>query len=248
MDLDSINRQYDEDGCVIARGLFSADQVAEIDAQIVEFSRTIGPTLKPGQIAYEDGPRRTIKSIVFMENFSPYFAELRADDRLLIIVSKLLGEGETELGVVALFAKTARDGSVTPAHQDNAYYFWEPPLMLRASLAIDTHTPENGAMVCLKGSHRHGIFPHTPTEVKGFSQSLAGPADEQRFAPIQMCMGVGDVLFHHGDVIHYSGANKTERSRRILSFTYNSSVARQNEKKLQLYRQHYEEMYGEKTR
>ena len=139
MDLDSINRQYDGDGCAIARGLFSADQVAEIDAQIVEFSRTIGPTLKPGQIAYEDGPRRTIKSIVLLEDFSPYFAELRADDRLLNIVSKLLGVGETVPGVVVLFAKTVRDGSVTPAHQDNAYYFWEPPLMLRASLAI-AHT------------------------------------------------------------------------------------------------------------
>lgn len=79
VDLDSINRQYDGDGCAIARGLFSADQVTEIDAQIVEFSRTIGPTLKPGQIAYEDGPRRTIKSIVLLEDFSPYFAELRAE-------------------------------------------------------------------------------------------------------------------------------------------------------------------------
>lgn len=56
-------------------------------------------------------------------------------------------------------------------HPMEAATFW---------LALDPADEHNGAVVYGVGSHRHGMRPHEPSGVLGFSQKVAGLAGERR--------------------------------------------------------------------
>jgi phytanoyl-CoA hydroxylase len=137
--------------------------------------------------------------------------------------------GEMICTDVGYFAKSARDGSVTPPHQDNAFRNYHPPYTLKASIALDPHTEANGAMICLNASHLHDIFPHRPSGVMSFSQTLTDDVDVTPYPEVSLCMSPGDVAIHHGNTIHKSSENRTDQSRRIISLTYKSSLAIQDE-------------------
>jgi ectoine hydroxylase-related dioxygenase (phytanoyl-CoA dioxygenase family) len=127
------------------------------------------------------------------------------------------------------FAKAARDGSITPAHQDNGFQHWQPPLAVTLTIAVDRSTPDNGVLTCNRGSHRLGLLPHRQSGVLGFSRCLAEPIDEQRYPPIQLCMEPGDVAIHSVETVHYSGANTSTSPRRQIGIGYRSSVAQRDE-------------------
>jgi phytanoyl-CoA hydroxylase len=113
-----------------------------------------------------------------------------------------------------------------PYHQDNAYQFWDPPESVLVTLALDESTPESGAIVCLKGSHKLGDLPHHPSGVLGASLGLVDAPDIERFPEKALIMQPGDLALHHANVIHRTAPNRTSRHRRHLGFTYHSSRAR----------------------
>jgi ectoine hydroxylase-related dioxygenase (phytanoyl-CoA dioxygenase family) len=63
----------------------------------------------------------------------------------------------------------------------------------------------------------------------GFSQTLIEPLDEQKYPPVQLCMEPGDVCLHHTNTVHFSGPNKTDKSRRQFGIGYRTSRAKLDE-------------------
>jgi len=229
MDRNIIARQFHEDGCAIVRGVFSRDEIAEIERQLAKLIRDVVSKLEPGKVYYEDAPGKPIKSIFGLEKFSEFFRGLMADERLLLIMRAIFPDGEVVQVGASLFAKAARAGSVTPAHQDNAFQNLDPAEDLICTIAIDESIPENGALIVQKGSHKLGLLPHRPSGVMGFSQTLVSPVEAQKFPEVQLCMKPGDICLHHTNAIHRSGPNTTTKSRRQLAIGYRSSRAKRDE-------------------
>ena len=215
MQTERIVEQYHEDGFVIVRQLFSADEIEILDQHIRDFIRDVVPTLESGDVYFEDTPKRPVKSIFRLEEHAPYFQQL-ADDRRI-----RLGAG--------FFGKPAGDGSVVPCHQDNAFQFWVPPEALGVTIAVDESTVDNGALICQQGSHRLGVLPHQPSGMMGFSMKLVEPPDLAAHPEVALCMKPGDVSVHHITTVHRSGANRTDRARRQLAIGYRSSRAQPDE-------------------
>jgi ectoine hydroxylase-related dioxygenase (phytanoyl-CoA dioxygenase family) len=236
MDLRAIAESYDRDGFVVVRGVLPPEDVRRIAARIDEFTRTIAPGLPPGEAYYEDGPARRVKAFHGMDRRDPYFADLRLDERLTRLVRAVWDRGEVRPGPVSFFGKPARDGSVTPPHQDNGFHHWHPPLVLELTIAIDESTPANGPLTCQAGTHKLGLLPHRPSGVPGFSQMLIDVPDTKAYPEVQICMKPGDVTLHHINVIHRSDANPSDRSRGQLGITYTNSLAAQDEEAQKKYR------------
>jgi ectoine hydroxylase-related dioxygenase (phytanoyl-CoA dioxygenase family) len=161
MDTAAVALQFHEDGFAVARDVFSRDEVDALDRELVTFIRDVAPTLEPGDIYYEDTPDRPIKSMFRMEQHAKAFASVLTDDRLVNLVRTIYDDPDAFLCSTMFFAKAARSGSVTPAHQDNAFQCWDPPEAIVITIAIDASTCDNGVLVCQKGSHRLGILPHS---------------------------------------------------------------------------------------
>ena len=246
MNLESLRAQYDECGFVIVRELFTKQQVAEIADRVDQFCRTKASTLGPMDVFYEKSERKPIKSIFRLEQHDDYFDRLARDFRLWSLVAAMFPRGEPQVDHVAYFGKAAQNESVTPAHQDNGFCFWTPPYCLKASLAIDAATSDNGVMICQRGSHRGGVLAHKPSSIEGFSQVLAEPLDIDAYPEVMICMDPGDVAVHHTNTIHRSGANTSDRPRRMLSVSYTSTVARHDEHKFQDVQAERQRFYGTK--
>ncbi len=228
MNLNMIVERYDEDGFVIVPGVFSAQDVAAIEANLDGFIRDVVPILAPGDVYFENSPARPVKSIFRMNERSDFFRALMTDERLLRLVRALWPQGDVIQETVMFFGKPAGDGSEAPPHQDNSFQCWVPPLALTLTVAIDESTPENGVLIGQKGTHKLGLLPHHQSGVAGFSRRLTETVDTAAYPEVEFRMKPGDVCLHHINVIHRSSPNHSSRARRQLGIGYRSSLAQRD--------------------
>lgn len=225
MKVQTVVRQYNADGFVIVRQVFSAAELASLKQHVRDFIRDVVPTLEAGDVYFEDTGHRAIKSIFRMAPHDPYFQQLADDQRIRGLAEALLPGADVVCRGVGLFGKPAGDGSVVPSHQDNIFQHLAPSEALTVTIAIDESTVDNGALIFRQGSHRLGMLPHRPSGTMGFSMALI---DEQGLAAHQevpICLKPGDITVHHITTVHRSDANRTDRDRRQLAIGYRTSRA-----------------------
>ena len=85
---------------------------------------------------------------------------------------------------------------------------------------------------------------HQPSHTAGFSQSLPELVDTAEYPEVPVCMEPGDVALHHGETVHHSGPNTTDRPRHMLSYTFRNALARQNPERAKVYRERTQALYG----
>jgi ectoine hydroxylase-related dioxygenase (phytanoyl-CoA dioxygenase family) len=239
----TIAKNYHDDGFVIVRNLFSSDEIADLDAELQNFADNVAPTLDPGDVYYEDDKAKSIKSAFRLQSHSEAFDRLRNDPRLIEIVQAIYSGSEIIPATVMFFAKSARNGSVTPPHQDNGFQFWNPPEALTATVAIDESMPSNGPLILQRGSHKNGLLPHRPSGVLGFSQTLIDPLDTKEYPEIGACLAPGDLLLHSVDTVHRSGANGSSRHRRQIGIGFRSQRAAPDEQARERYQRTLNELH-----
>lgn len=124
-----------------------------------------------------------------------------------------------------LSAKEPKVGGAWEWHQDYGYWYNNGclfPNMASVFIALDPATRENGCLQLLRGSHLMGRIEHG----KFGEQTGADPervsAAMQRLEHIYCEMDAGDALFFHGNTLHASDANLSEKPRWGLLCCYNS--------------------------
>lgn len=116
--------------------------------------------------------------------------------------------------------KPAHHGSEVSWHQDSGYWTsvepWvDPPAIATCWVAVDDVTEDNGCVLMVPGSHKHGLLEHRPgrnglLDVQGVEFDAAKP----------VVLARGGVSFHHSCTVHGSGPNRTSHRRRGLALTY----------------------------
>ena len=243
MNTEQIAQQFETDGFVVVPGIFSTEDIARIEQNLQEYIREVVPTLSAGNVYYEQSPAKPIKSMFRMHERLEFFRGLMRDPRLLNMLRAIWPEGEIIAEGVMFFGKPAGDGTEAPAHQDNSFQCWEPPLALTLTIAIDESTPENGVLICQKGSQQVGLLPHRQSGVAGFSRCLVDAVDADQYPEVQLRMKTGDVSLHHINTVHRSGPNRTSRPRRQLGIGYRSSLAARNEVAFEQYQKQLKELH-----
>ncbi|MEZ4435623.1 MAG: phytanoyl-CoA dioxygenase family protein [bacterium] len=114
-------------------------------------------------------------------------------------------------------------------HQDHAYwqhYGCRLPEAHAAFIAIDDATRDNGCLAVVPDSHLLGTLPHTAWTERGSDHGVEPAALDAlwalgyRLEPIEMASG--DVLLFHGNTIHGSADNHSDRPRLAMIATMNT--------------------------
>jgi len=148
-------------------------------------------------------------------DFSPLFAQLGSDPRLLGAVTDLTGAKPDLMKAKVIMKRSGTMGYA--AHQDYPYYqFLGIPVdeFVIVAVPMDVCDATSGAMEVF--SKRHDtILPAPPGEPFDLDESKAdlGNGDYIELMP-------GDIALFHGLLPHRSGPNRAPHPRRILYFSY----------------------------
>lgn len=226
-----IHRFFDG-GYVVARGLFSADQLDVLDQWSEEMPFVEGPIQ---QLEYNDAGEVIPNRTEALADFHKPAGEFLRNGPLPQFIAELIGH-ETALYKDKLNYKAPYGGGGYAPHQDIYDSDWlgvDPALNDTSHLrpdekfyvcmiAVDESTPLNGCPAVAPGCHLHGLYQHTSRPEGGefrFDDKRA-PNDESMWLPCPLARG--DVLIYDNYMPHKSAKNESESWRRALFGVYNS--------------------------
>lgn len=230
MDIESIKKQFEEDGYVFLPGFLSAEEIALVNEKLTYFIENVVPGLPAHDVFYEDkNDPATLKQIMHVSEHEPYFAPMLHQSRFSKIAGELL-QDQVVPKILEYFNKPPGIGKPTPPHQDGYYFMLKPAKAVTMWMALENVDEANGCVRYVKGSHKKGMRLHGRTQTLGFSQGITDyglPEDVQN--EIAFPARPGDLLIHDSLTIHRADGNQTpDRTRKALGFIYFGESARED--------------------
>lgn len=216
-------RQFDEQGYVVLDGLFSADEIERVTAEIDPIERQTDEFLR----SRDDGRLLIMETgaITFCTHLVQRSALLKAFAAHPVFTSlcaDLIGPDANLYWDQAVYKKPEKPRRF-PWHQDNGYTFVEPQQYLTCWLALTDATVDNGCPWVAPGLHRLGTLRHRyidPLGYECFSQPLSQVA-----APVR----AGGVVVFSSLTPHLTGPNTTDAVRKAYILQYAPAGARRLE-------------------
>ena len=125
-----------------------------------------------------------------------------------------------------LTAKDPKVGGAWEWHQDYGYWYYNgcvAPKMLSFIIALDCTDVENGCLKLVKGSHKLGRLDHVQLTEE---QNGADPKHMTRILEthevVDCVLDPGDVVVFHGNTLHRSDQNRSDKRRWTLLCCYNA--------------------------
>jgi 2-aminoethylphosphonate dioxygenase len=211
--------QYRAEGFIIVRGVFSAAEVAALDA---EANRVFGLNdLKDTNNIRcrwsDDVETKECRFDCFdpVSDLSSAIGSLARDARMIGLVSDLYGEPAHLFKDKLIYKPPNAKGY--NLHQD--YISWPsfPKTFVTAIVAIDPSSAENGATEVFSGYHLKGCL----TPIDGNYHQLADDAVDASTG-VMLDLAPGDVAVFSGFTPHRSGPNRSPNWRRLLYLSYNA--------------------------
>jgi len=235
------DQQIDEfhtQGFTIFRGLFSAEEVAELAAGCDELRRRAAEALGDRPEDDErwntarDGARLTfnrdqIRHIAWAGALAEPFRRYGEDPRLLVIAKALLGSSRMAHLINQVHFKEPGGGVKFDWHQDCAHRGifnggWQDVngkgSYVQTAIAIDQVTMDNGPLAMIPGSNQRGALLHE-------GGALIDPVDDS--TQVFALLAPGDVAAFGPYTIHGSSPNVSSHARRTFLNGFASPGANQ---------------------
>ena len=219
-------RAFAEQGYVVARGLFDAEEAA---ALCDHFMRLREAGEYPGDVVGVDpgseDPLRRYPRMIHMHRWDDVALDWLLDTRLARWLTTLLAGLEPFAVQTMLYFKPpgARGQA---AHQDQYYLRVSPGTCIAAWMALDPCNEENGCLEVLPGSQDWPVLcPIAADTTQSFTDVTVPLPEGTDLVPA--VMDPGDVLFFNGSLVHGSKPNRSSRFRRSLVGHYVEGDARE---------------------
>ena len=223
-------QQFDRDGFLAIRGLFSAAEIEEIRGTFMEMAKdgpvpglSDVPKAREGAPASSNDPLLRYPRMMHPHKHQdkpvgPLAMRYMRDPRLKPILAELFGEDPFACQSMFYFKPPGARGQ--DLHQDNFYLRVKPGTCMAAWIAVDDADAGNGGMMCVPQTATLEVAcPEKADPALFFTTEHVEPPPG--LAPEMMELKAGDVLFFNGSVIHGSTPNtSTDRFRRSLIFHY----------------------------
>jgi ectoine hydroxylase len=212
--------RYHEEGYVIVRGLFDAEEISLLHRAAKEDHE-----LDKRSFGRADGEGGTVRLSLWNHPGDGVYGMFARCERMVRSCERLLG-GEVYHYHSKMIMKDPRVGGAWTWHQDYGYWYQNgvlQPLLTSVSIAVDGATQANGCLQIIPGSHLCGRVDHVLTG------DQAG-ADRERVEqilkrmPLVYCeLGPGDAIFFHSNLLHRSDQNRSELPRWSMICCYNAA-------------------------
>jgi ectoine hydroxylase-related dioxygenase (phytanoyl-CoA dioxygenase family) len=214
--LDAFNR----DGFVIVPGMFDREEVA-----LLQKAMELDPAVRDHMIDRADAKGAATRISLWNRAGDSVYGLAARCHRMVDTMETLLG-GPVYHFQSKLTAKESRVGGAWEWHQDYGYWYYNGclfPRLASCMIALDPTRRENGCLKMVKSSHLMGRIDHVP--VPGEGQNVADPARMKHILAacetVYCEMEPGDGLFFHGNTLHSSEQNLSEKRRWTLLCCYN---------------------------
>jgi phytanoyl-CoA hydroxylase len=226
---------YEEHGYLLAPGVFPAEEMDEICAEMDAVAETLRARRGSLEASWPGSYRAQIvddldadafrcDSIHDVQRYSARMTGVITDPRIVEIFVELIGP-DVALHHTKYHAKPARSGAPFPLHQDHPYFPHEGHSMMLGALFLDDASEENGCLGVVPGSHRQGALPIVGPDEK-YLDPTAYPLDSLTLLPAAR----GSVLFLNYLTIHGSPHNRSRSARRTLFIQVRDPADRPTEK------------------
>ena len=207
--------QYQRDGFLLVRRLFSPDEVAHLRDHYMAL-RAAGTY--PGDTAGVDigssDPLKRFPRMIHMHRWDETSMRWMIDPRLNACMTDLLGEEPLATQTMLYFKPPGARGQAL--HQDQFYLRARPGTSMAAWLALDPCDEETGCLQVVPGSGDLPVLCTQKADTQVSFTDVTVPVPESLHAA-PVVMDAGDVLFFNGSVIHGSFPNSSrDRFRRAL--------------------------------
>lgn len=117
--------------------------------------------------------------------------------------------------------KPPRIGGVVKPHQDSTFLYTSPMNLVGFWIALEDADLENGCMWFAPGTHKNGVVGRLKRTVKNGAMDTVYEGDTpgtnlDEFVAVPVRKG--SLVLIHGEVVHKSGPNLSDRSRNIYTF------------------------------
>jgi ectoine hydroxylase-related dioxygenase (phytanoyl-CoA dioxygenase family) len=221
--------QFNRDGFLAVRQLFSADEIAEIRETFMEMNKN-GPVAGLSDLpksltaaANSKDPLAFYPRMMHPHKHAdkpvgPVAMKYMRHEKLRPILEDLFGEEPFACQSMFYFKPPGARGQ--DLHQDNFYLRAKPGTCMAAWFAIDDADEGNGGMMCVPNTAALAIAcPEQSDPTKYFTTEHVEPPPGLK--PEYVRLRAGDVLFFNGSVIHGSTPNTSaDRFRRSFICHY----------------------------
>ncbi|GGF96263.1 phytanoyl-CoA dioxygenase family protein [Paenibacillus abyssi] len=227
---------FEKEGYLIVKGLFSQEDLAEIEATFEEISHQVIPGyFEPELDTDSSDPLGRYPRVMHPHRYNETAMKYMLHKPVLDVLADLYGE--EALAAQSMFYYKPPGSRGQALHQDNFYLKVEPGNCIAAWTAVDEADEENGGLLVVPKTNSYDIVcPDVADANESFTTHYVKPPKEEKAIPA--VMERGDVLFFNGNLIHGSYRNKTkDRFRRAFICHYaNESATRIGEHYRPLFR------------
>ena len=221
--VDSMAEQFVREGYVIARGLFSSDEVAEIREEFAKIhaegvpGHYEGGTVRDG-VEDPNDPLFKYPRVMMPHRFNERARHYMLHEKVGRLLRVFFGTEPVASQSMFYFKPPGARGQAL--HQDQFYLLVEPGTCIAAWTAIDDCDVDNGGMMVVpKSNVTPVICPDTANKGESYTNHLVKVPKGHK--AVTATMKAGDTLFFNGNVIHGSGPNRSkDRFRRAFICHY----------------------------
>ena len=190
--VDQLRRDFQRDGCVIIPGFLSQAELSELEARTERCMRKHG--------LEEVGPTRKN-----LHDFDPWFEEQLRRGTHVGLIESLLADA-LEPATAAYFDRVPRESKAIPPHFDAIGHRRSGATIW---IALDRADRDNGCLHYAKGTHRLDL-----------PNKLGLDFDVDSEGAVAVELNPGDAAIHNSLTVHWSEPNRSDRSRRAISYFY----------------------------
>ncbi|GGM76172.1 L-proline 4-hydroxylase [Dyadobacter beijingensis] len=213
---------YNRDGYLVVKALFSAEEVEKLYHTALENS-----IMQKNAMDLNDQSGKKTKLSLWFTPGDDVFGYLIRSERMVNSVWQLLQHDSQVCHFhTKLMQKEPKVGGAWEWHQDYGYWYKNqfifPDQLMSVMIALTPANKENGCLQVIRGSHKMGRVNH------GFAGEQVG-ADMEMVNHALKTMDLvyselepGDALFFHSNLMHRSEANLSDHPRWSLISCYNS--------------------------
>jgi len=210
---------FDRDGYLIARGLFSPDEIALIG----EALRT-DHEIRRRMYGIDDGQGGSTEIALWNDVGDDTLGLVPRLERMAGTAASLLG-GEVYHYHSKVTSKPPQGGGTWNWHQDYGYWYKNGclrPDMLSVGIAVSEQTEANGGLMLLQGSHRCGRIEHLMYGDQTAADRERVDRIAERLPLVRFDAEPGDAVFFHSNTLHSSSANRSDGPREVLLCAFNT--------------------------
>lgn len=233
-------QHFEREGYLIVKGLFSAEDLQEIDVTFEGIAMQAVPGyFEPDLHADGSDPLKRYPRVMHPHRFNETAKKYMLHQPVMQVLADLYDE--EALAAQSMFYYKPPGSRGQALHQDNFYLQVEPGNCIAAWTAIDAADEDNGGLLVVPKTNTLDLScPDLADAKESFTTHFVKPPKDEKAMPV--VMDRGDVLFFNGNLIHGSYRNKTkDRFRRAFICHYaNESATHISEFYRPLYRQNGE--------